>query len=433
MTAMRTQAILFIFISLFACLSTRAQPLDIAEARELALRHNHDIARANAQRERAKEQLAVARSYFLPRVSASAGGVLSTADGDLSLMGNTLTYDLHSLFTASLSLQQPLYAGGKISASYRMASLYADLADQQEVLTQTEVIVRSDEAYTQVVRASEMIGVAEAYRLLLAELERQVDAAVRLGMAVRNDLLKVQVRGNEAELALTQANNALHLARMNLCHVIGLPLDSLVQVSAELPPHEMLLTQGNLDERPEAIIMDKQRAIADQQLRLQRSEYLPQAALMGGLNYVTGGKLAGKTLLDKGYAAAGLTLSIPLLTGGERVHAIRSAKAQQRIAAIEQADVDEQLQLDFAQAATQLDEAQLELYIREKSLEQAAENLSLTRKQYEVGFETLSELLDAQALWQECAAGVVDAKCQLLLANTRYEKSAGLLVVPNAP
>lgn len=427
MTAMRT---LLSLIVLSVCLGGHAQTLTIGEARELALQHNHDIAKAAALREQAKEQRLTAQSYFFPRISATASGGLSTADDELSIMGNAIGYDLHSLFTAGISLQQPLFMGGKILASYRMATLYTDLAAQQEVLTRTEVIVRSDEAYTNVVRASEMVAVAESYHRLLAELERQVDAAVRNGMAVRNDLLKVQVRGNEAELALTQANNALRLARMNLCYVIGLPIDSLVEVSADIPTPEILLTQGNLEARPEAIIKGKQLAIANQQLRLQRSEFLPQLALVGGYNYVTGGKIAGRTLLDNGYASVGLSLSIPLITSGERTHSIRSAKAEQLIAAIEQADVDEQLQLDFAQAANQLDEALLEVHMREKSLEQAEENLTLTRRQYDVGLETLSELLDAQALWQECAAGVVDAKCQLFVANTQYTKAAGLLV-PN--
>lgn len=417
-----------IILSIAVCAS--AQTLTIKEARALALQHNHDLAKSAAQREQAQQQRLEARSHFFPRLDASANGVLSTADDEFSLLGNTLGYDLHSLFSAGISLQQPLFMGGKILASYRMATLYRGIAEQQELLTQTEVIVRTDEAYTQVVRAGEMVEVAEAYRQLLTELERQVDAALRQGMAVRNDLLKVQVKGNEAELALTQANNALRLARMNLCHVIGLPLDSLVTVSHDFAQPEMLLTQANLDERPEAIIMDQQLAITEQQVRIQRSEWLPQLALMGAFNYVKGGKVAGKTLFDKSYAAAGLSLSLPLFTGGERLHALRQAKAQKRIAAIEQTDVDEQLRLDFAQAANQLDEAQLEVFIAQKSLDQAAENLALTRRQYDVGLETLSELLDAQALWQECAAGVVDAKCQLLLANTRYLKAAGLLI-PN--
>ena len=421
-------AALLLPLLLLAPATAQAQTLTIDEARSQALAHNKDIAKAEAQRTMADYERKAAKSYFFPRIDLSAGGILSTADGDLSFMGVQIDYNLHELFTAGLSLQQPLYMGGKITASYRMASLYNDMARQQQALTEQEVIVKTDEAFTNVVRAEEMVDVAKAYQTLLNELERQVDAAVRHGMSVRNDLLKVQVKANEAELSRTQADNAVTLARMSLCHILGLPLDSLLQVSHQIDIPEMMLTQGQaIYQRPEAILMDQQSQIADWQVKAQRSDYLPQLALMGSLNYTYGGELAGKRLIDKTGASVGLTLSMPLLTSGERTAKIRSAKAQRLLATIDEADVDEQLRLEFAQAANQLSEAQLEVDIAQRSLNQAEENMRLTRKQYDVGLETLSELLDAQALWQEQAANLVNARCQLFLANTQFLKAAGLL------
>ena len=402
--------------------------LSLCDARTLALANNKDIAKAQAQQRAALYEHRAAKSYFLPRIDLSAGGIVSTLDGSLSLMGVGVDYDLHELFTAGLSLQQPLYMGGKLTASLHMAELYKSMAEQQVALSEEEVIVRTDEAYTALVRAQQMVEVAEAYRTLLRELERQVEAAVRVGMSVRNDLLKVQVKGSEAELSYVQATNAVTLARMDLCHVLGLPLDSLVCVSDSIEEPELLLTHGQaIGERPEAIIMSRQTELAAQQVRLARSNYLPQLSLTGGLSYTYGGELAGKRLLDKTGASAALMLSMPLLTSGERTAKIRAAKAQQLLASIDQADVDEQLRLEYAQASNQLSEAQIEKSLAEHSLTQAQENLRLTRKQYDVGLETLSELLDAQALWQEQSAKLVEARCKLFVAHTKYIKAAGLL------
>ena len=61
------------------------------------------------------------------------------------------------------------------------------------------------------------------------------------------------------------------------------------------------------------------------------------------------------------------------------------------------------------------------------ALEQAAENMRLSKQQYEVGFEPLSDYLETQASWQQCSANLVNARCQMQLAQVRLLKAAGNL------
>jgi outer membrane protein TolC len=118
---------------------------------------------------------------------------------------------------------------------------------------------------------------------------------------------------------------------------------------------------------------------------------------------------------------------VPLITFGERTYKLRSAKARQQIAQTEQQDLTEQMQLELAQAANNFDEAQTELSITQRSLEQAEENMRLARQQYDAGLEPLSQLLDAQAIWQQASADHVNAKCQLQVAHTKLLKAQGFL------
>ena len=60
-------------------------------------------------------------------------------------------------------------------------------------------------------------------------------------------------------------------------------------------------------------------------------------------------------------------------------------------------------------------------------MEQAEENMRLARQQYDAGMEPLSQLLDAQALWQQASANHVNAKCQLQVAYTKLLKAQGSL------
>ena len=90
-------------------------------------------------------------------------------------------------------------------------------------------------------------------------------------------------------------------------------------------------------------------------------------------------------------------------------------------------DGGELLQLEATQAANNLDEAQLEIRLAESSLAAADENLRLSRRQYEAGVETLSDHLEAQAMWQQAHQTEVEARIDGYLRWLEYRKAAGLL------
>ena len=81
--------------------------------------------------------------------------------------------------------------------------------------------------------------------------------------------------------------------------------------------------------------------------------------------------------------------------------------------------------LELTQAANNLDEAKLESELADRSLWQAEENRRVSKSQYEVGLETLSDHLEAQALWQQAYETQVDARFQLYLNYVAYLKAAG--------
>ena len=93
------------------------------------------------------------------------------------------------------------------------------MAQMNETLTATEVILKTDQAYALVVKAKEMKTVADTYHAVLAELQKNVESAYKHGLKPQNDVLKVQVKLNESELGIRKAENALRLATMNLRHL----------------------------------------------------------------------------------------------------------------------------------------------------------------------------------------------------------------------
>lgn len=87
----------------------------------------------------------------------------------------------------------------------------------------------------------------------------------------------------------------------------------------------------------------------------------------------------------------------------------------------------ELMRLEIAGNRFKLKDAQTRIQLTRTALVQAEENLKITTNQYEVGMENLTNLLEAQAQWQQAWSDWVEAKTQLKLSETEYLQSIGLL------
>ncbi|MDE5980781.1 MAG: TolC family protein, partial [Bacteroidaceae bacterium] len=202
--------ILIIVLATLA-LSGRAQTLTVESCRTMALQNNRQKQQAALQTKQAEYVKKSTHALFFPDFSLTAAEIYDTGKGTLSFDMNSLAapligtfkplleslglpaaglrlpdldidYKMGWMFTGGIVLKQPIYMGGKIRSAYSMSKTAVDIARQHERLTDAEVIMQTDEAYAQVVKAEEMVEVAKRYRQLLDELDRNVENAVRHGL-----------------------------------------------------------------------------------------------------------------------------------------------------------------------------------------------------------------------------------------------------------
>ena len=339
--------------------------LSLEQCREMALRYNKEIAASARQTESARYMVKSYKGNFFPNITAGGTGIYSSADGHYGIAGGNLPvfmpnasgqflpnggfayfpgidlkYKIGLVYMGGVEVEQPLYMGGKITAAYKMSVLGKEMAQMNETLTATTVILNTDKAYAQVVKAREMKKVADKYHAVLTELHKNVGSAYRHGLKPQNDVLKVQVKLNESELNMRKAENALRLATMNLCHFIGKPLIADIQVSGDYPEvkEDMMMQVSDITARPEYGILNKQVDMAKQQVKLNRSELLPKVGVKGSYNYIHGLEVNDETFLYKGGFSVLLNVSVPLFHFGERINKVRAAKAKLEQTRLEQGD-----------------------------------------------------------------------------------------------
>lgn len=430
------------------------ETLSLQDCREMALKHNKEMAAAVKQTQGARYLQKSYKGNFFPNFSAYGADMYGTMDGSLNIPGGNLPVfipvrpdfnvpiglayfpgiDLNlkvkNVIMAGVSVEQPLYMGGKIFAAYNMSKLGYQASRLNERLTASEVILETENSYALLVKAKEMLKVANTYHSLLAELMKVVQSAHKHGLKPKNDVLKVQVKLNESELSIRKAENACRLATMNLCHLIGQPLTSDLDIDATYPAVDMPKSRelATIAERPEYGMLDKKVDIARQEVKLTRSELLPKVGVRGSYDYMNGLKINEQKLFDKGSFSVMVNVSVPIFHFGERYNKVRASKMKLEQARLEQSNLNEKMMLELTQAENNLDEARLEADLADRSLDQATENQRVSKSQYEAGLETLSDHLEAQALWQQAYATQVDAHFQLYLQHVKYLKAAGRLV-----
>ena len=439
---------LLVSMNIFTALAAD-NTLTLSQCLDLAKEHNKSLKAAQSQADAAEYTRKSVRANFLPSFEATGGVLWADADFLLAIPGGLLPvvgadgnptgsgayfpgYELNGkvdwVYSGRVSVTQPVFMGGKIVAGYRMSRLGRDIARLNIQLQEDEVVLQTATAYANVIRAKELHKVQVQYNDLLEELLRTVRKAEANGMGDRNDVLKVEVKVNEGALNLKRTENAVRLAKMNLCHYIGYPLDSDIDVAdSSLPESGSVSGSADISGRPEYQMLDKKVQAAAQQIRMTRADALPQAGIFAGYGYTHGLTVNDETFIDKAGFSVGAKVSIPIFHFGEHFYKVRSDKSKYEQAVAERDSNYELMTLEMSKAANELAESEYEKVLSASNVASAEENLRVSRLHYDFGTETLSDLLEAQTLWQVANRDSVESDINRFLSWLAYLKTTGNL------
>ena len=179
---------------------------------------------------------------------------LNKLGGDFS---DNLSLDIQNVYVGAITVEEPLYVGGKIRAYNKVTAYAKELAETQLNGEDQKVLVTVDEAYWQIVSVANKLRLTEQYVELLRQMDHNVEVMKNEGVATASDQLSVRVKLNEAEMSQIKAQNGLTLSKMLLCQLCGLPLDSEIMLKDELnetleiPADEVTYTEEGLyEDRP---------------------------------------------------------------------------------------------------------------------------------------------------------------------------------------
>ena len=345
-----------------------------------------------------------------------------------------LTLDMHNLCGAVVSVQQPVFMGGKIVASNQMAKYAEDLAKSQYDQEHAQVLADIEQAYWQIVSIAAKKNLAENYADLLRQMGKDVDALVAEGFATPSDALTIKVKMNEAEMLYTKATNGLALAKMLLCKECGLPLDSEITLADEtldaIPVPQMspvISDEEVYAARPEIKSLDLAKKIYDKKVAVVRADGLPTVAVMANYAVTNPNVFNGFQNKFGGFFSAGVLVNVPIFHGTEAIQKTRKAKAEAALTQYRLDDAKEMISLQVAQLRQQEGEALEKLTMAESNLENAEENLRVATAGWNEGMIASNVVLQAQTAWLQAHSEYIETGVELQMCSVNLAKAEGRL------
>ena len=368
-----------------------------------------------------------------PILNPDGGGYIPTEVA--TIPKSALTFDTRQFFTGIVTLTQPVFMGGQIKALNEIAGFAEQTAQAARNQVSQEVVYAVDEAYWTVVSLKAKKRLADSFVLLVDTLRYNVNAMVEEGVATRSDLLKVDVRLNEAKMLQTKVDNGLVLARMALAQICGKPVDTQMSLADEdniTPtrdecPEFTYNMQDVYARRQDLAAVRSGINMLQGREKLARGMMLPKVGIVGAYAFGTPNLYNGFSRDIKGGFSIGAALTVPIWHWGGNYNHYRAAKAATNAQRLMLQDLEEKVELQVNQAKFRFQEAFRTYNMAQSNMKSAEMNLRNAQFAFKEGVMTTNDVILAQTGWYQANSEKIDAEIGIHLCEVYLSKVLGTL------
>lgn len=427
--------VITVFIAVQCVAVFPQQKMTLADCRETALRHNEDLQKADIELQKAELDRQIAYNAYLPKLDGSVMGLYMK---DQDIMGNNLL--LRGTYVAGLNLTQPIYVGGQITAANRLARLGKECQQENLRKTRAEVLAEVDKSYYTLISVSQKVRMLEAFLRQMNGLIEKLRASVSAELATGNDMLRVEAKRSEVEYQLQKARNGEELCRLALGNALGLPItEQVVPIDTVFSVEAISQLDENFELCPELSLLKKNVEVKETLAKKERSNFLPTIALSVGYSYDGNLKMRGTTMQPDGtpyqfeqkfsddIPMAMLSVSIPIFHWGSEFKKAKKARLDVTAAQLDLQKNRRLLSIEVRQAVQNVTSGYQMVQTAQTGQQQADENLRVMQLKYDCSMATLTDLLDAQAQWQQAHSNLIEAQAQYKIYQTEYLRATGRL------
>jgi len=410
--------------------------LTLDDAVALALRQNPFYLATQEKVNQARSQVRQAVAGFLPTLNAQG---TDTLDEKLFFLefpslipgepAQRISIDFTKDYQMALAFSLPLFAGGRLTAGYKQANLGVKASQESVRLSEQETIFSAKRAFYGYLLAKEFSAVAAEALGLAEKFMENVKNLHEVGMASKFDLLRSEVQVANLKPQAIRARNSVEIASLGLKTVLGIELDTPVEVKGELsaPPLDVVseaIVDEALAQRPEIRQLDYQRGMAGEMLKIARGSMMPTLAVGGAYNFWSDALSLRKGAWQN-YYTINLSLTLPLFNGFESGARVGQSKAMIRELDWTRKGLSDAIALEVRQAVLNNNQARETLLSQGKNVEQAREAVRIAELNYAEGLATNLDVSTAQVALSQARTNYSQALYDCAISQAQLEKAVG--------
>jgi outer membrane protein len=438
-----------------------AGTLTLENCIELAVAHDPATQNTRARIDIGKLKKKEARQKFFPKVD-----IQNVYGPQLDYFGQPITNK--NVNYTSMGLEQPLYTGGTLKNSVKMAESETRKSESEYRVRELAVAAEAIKAYYQALTTQATIGQYEA--LLRAGQEDLKEAQGRLtaGKATRADVLELEVKLLETQQKLSKARADYQVALSGLKKVTGLEETEDVHLTEHYPLQDIKIDLQRLlneaqSQRPLLTYFQEENTYQQYRVQVEKGKRLPQLSLVGRYGWqapeVLGQSkdwlLVLKGSISFGNSTLGLaeqrtetypniyafpsqavtgprTFAFPvrslrytLFDGSSNKVQLAEAKADKTLAENRLKESQRQTYYDVKDAWAQKNDSEARLATAQKQITLAEELVKINQTKYGLGLTPLVEVFKARATLAEAKVSRYTAKNDRAIALGQLYQALG--------
>lgn len=414
--------------------------LSLDDATERIVRESHDLKKAQANLSKAEASLdaANANRWFSLEGSVSYMNMVNVENPSKSMgvelppsMGGLISESLKdqsvfieipdNIFSAGLTLTQPIYTFGKIGNAVKSVKSAIKMAEASHELTQREVRYAAADLYWTAKMTDEMVRLSEQD---LSNAQTAKQKLTSAGRANRSNLLKIESDIISKQVDLNHAKFNRDTAHRMLKIMAGIDIAQDITLTDNFPNKFSDLDAGTLNSTPEWKILDEQVNMYERMARSQRANNYPTLAATASYTYSSMGDDIGHLFDASGGQSAywGLALQMPIFTGGlnsanATIEAMNAEAARQDLEQSKKVTTEK-----YQNAITQYNLFRDNLASLEQARDLAAKTYELSQNRFASGQTSAVELADVSAGLYQLDVAVLKMKYQILMSAETVKK-----------
>ena len=398
-----------------------------------ALAHDPTLASALSANQAAQEIIEQGKALYRPTINFNAE--TNAVQSDIRYISSTRDPSKSNFenYKYGVDARQPIYRKQNL-IQIEQAATQVSQADKQLHLSQQTLILRTTQAYFDVLIAQDKIDLIDAQKTAISSQLEQAKANFEVGTVTITDVNEAQARYDLTVAQEIAAVNEYQIAKHLLQAITGQFPPKLASVKADIKTNNLaqsmaswleVAAQNNLTIQ----IQEDIAKFSEQEIERSKAGHLPTLDAVASYtdSYANGSASAFSTGNELKTGAIGLQLQIPLYQGGATSSLVRQAALNKQKAQDDVEIARRQTELDTQRAYLNLSTTIAQVKALDQALISSQSQLDSTKLGYEVGVRTTVDVLNAQQQLFSAKRDLLQARYNYLVNIIRLKAASGVV------